>query len=175
MDKSFSNLMASCDVLRKEDIKDLTECTGYNSMGTLNWVIDMLQILKERIQLGNKIKNELSGEYFTEKSFQEFVYDTFCEYVAKGVFKDKILKGKVYFNIKNSEPGLDLVYTGNVSNKLFKWIADIDDEYCLMQLIPTSVVYIRNNKTKTMTPFLSEKNSCYIYDEKDGKIKEVGI
>lgn len=175
MEKNLSDIMSSCDVLTNEYVKAMTDCIGYNSMGTMNWVVDMLETLKARITLGVKIKYEKTGKYFTESSFKDFVYENFCDCIAKSVFKEKVLKGKVYFDIKNTPAGLGLVYTGKDKNKLMRWLADIDDEYSLVVCVPTKVVYMRNNEKKTLTPFMSENFKGYVYDEEDGKIKEIGL
>ena len=75
--------------------------------------------------------------------------------------------------MENSEPGLDLIYSGREENKLFRWIADVDEEYALLELIPTHVVYIRNSNTKQLLPFISEKGNYYTYSEEEGKILEI--
>ena len=100
------------------------------------------------------------------------VEENFPTYVLKGVFTKVNLKHKVFFKLENTDEGMDLVYTGEDENKLFKWIADLNNEQCLMRLLPTNVVYIRNNKNHTYVPFVTAHNSCYMYDENDGKIKE---
>lgn len=160
------------DIITEEFLKNLQECTTYGSIGTLNWVIDVLQILKERIENGQKIKLEKNNEYLTIEILKKIIGEYFVDYIVKGVFKTTILKNKVYFKLENTKEGMDLVYTGDTPNKLFKWIADLNEEQCLMRLLPTNVVYIRNNKNNTYIPFLTEHNSCYVYDKNDGKIKE---
>ncbi|MFQ7127374.1 hypothetical protein [Anaerobutyricum hallii] len=42
-----------------------------------------------------------------------------------------------------------------------------------MRVLPTNVVYIRNIKLGSLTPFVTEHNSVYVYNEKTGKIEEV--
>ena len=43
----------------------------------------------------------------------------------------------------------------------------------LVRVLPTNVVYIRNIKLGSLTPFVTEHNSVYVYNEKTGKIEEV--
>jgi len=171
----LNDLIAKTNILTDEILDSINELTTYKSMGSLNWAVRLLKSLKDRISVGQKIIYETSGEGLTIETFRDLVEDRFSTYVLKATFKDTNLKNKVFFNIENTEPGLDLIYTGSDKNKLFRWIADIDDEYSLMELIPTKVVYIRHSQTRQIIPFLSEKNSCYIYDDLDGKIKEVGL
>ncbi len=154
-------------------LKELVDYTGYGSRGTINMVVSLLVTLKERIQRGDKIKLEKTGDTLSLESFEKLLEEEFTTYIAKAVFKEKILSHKVYFNVENSEPGLDLIYSGSKENKLFRWIADIDEEYSLLELIPTSVVYIRNSQTRQMIPFISENGNYYIYSEEEGKIKEI--
>lgn len=166
--------IARIDTLDKQLLKELVDSIGYGSRGTINMVVSLLTILKERIIRGDKIKLEKTGDYLTLDSFEKLLEDEFTVYITKAVFKDRILYNKVFFQIENSEPGLDLVYSGSKENKLFRWIADIDEEYSLLELIPTNVVYIRNSYTKQLLPFISEKGNYYTYSEEEGKIKEIG-
>ena len=122
---------------------------------------------------GDKIRLEKTGEILTVDSFRRLVEDEFTIYVTKAVFKNTVLPHKVFFRIENSEPGLDLVYSGEEQNKLFRWIADIDEEYALLELLPTHVVYIRNSQTRQLLPFISEKGNYYVYSQQEGKIKEI--
>ena len=57
--------------------------------------------------------------------------------------------------------------------ELFRWIADINENESLVRVLPTNVVYIRNIKLGSLTPFVTEHNSVYVYNEKTGKIEEV--
>lgn len=156
--------------LNEEFFKHLDECSSYGSIGTLNWIIDVLDIIKDRISAGQKIKYK--ENFLTLDSFRTLISERYSDYILRGVFTKINLKHKVFFKLENTKEGMDLVYTGNEENKLFKWIADLNEEQCLMRILPTNVVYIRNNKNNTYIPFLTEHNSCYIYDESDGKIKE---
>ena len=165
--------VARIDTLDDALLNELIDYTGYGSRGTLNMVVSLLVTLKDRIQRGDKIKLEKTGDYLTLESFEQLLEDHFTTYITKAVFKDRVLTHKVFFNVENSEPGLDLVYSGSKENKLFRWIADIDEEYSLLELIPTSVVYIRNSQTRQLTPFISEKGNYYVYSAEEGKIKEI--
>ena len=164
---------ARIDTLENEFLKEMIDYTGYGSRGTINMVVSLLVTLKERIQRGDKIKLEKTGDFLTLESFENLLEDEFSTYITKAVFKERILSHKVFFQVENSKEGLDLVYSGSKENKLFRWIADIDEEYSLLELIPTNVVYIRNSQTKQLTPFISEKGNYYTYSEEEGKIKEI--
>lgn len=92
---------------------NIEEFIKYNSIGTLNWAIHTLTIIRERIDVEQK------------------------------------------------------------ENKLFRWIADINENESLVRVLPTNVVYIRNIKLGSLTPFVAEHNSVYVYNEKTGRIEEV--
>lgn len=174
----INSFLEAEDVARKSTnipesyFDDMAELTTINSLGTLNTVTRIMAEIKDRIDVGQKIKYEKTGEYLTPETYKALLEDKFGVYVSQGVYPKTKLKHKVFFKLENTEEGMDLVYTGTEENKLFKWIADINEEESLMRVLPTNVVYIRNNKLNTMVPFLTEHNSCYCYDETDGKIKE---
>jgi hypothetical protein len=156
----------------EEYFKELEEDCTYGSLGTLNATIDTLEILKDRLLSGQIITYK--GERLFMGEFERIIIDNFPTYVYKGLFKDRNLNHKVYFKLENTPEGMDLVYTGQDENKLFKWIADINKEQSLLRILPTNVVYIRtiNKQGLTISPFVTEHNSCYVYDEDSGKIKE---
>ena len=85
-------------------LKELVDYTGYGSRGTINMVVSLLVTLKERIQRGDKIKLEKTGDTLSLESFEKLLEEEFTTYIAKAVFKEKILSHKVYFNVENSEP-----------------------------------------------------------------------
>lgn len=172
MNNNILNSINSIDEISDEIINTFNEYCNYGSIGTLNAVIDALEGLRIRIELGQKIK--YNGKYLTLKTYQELINDNFCEYVLKGVFKNINLKDKVFFKLENTKEGMNLIYTGENSNKFFKWIADLDEETSLIRALPNNVVYVRtiNKNGISITPFVTEHNSCYYYDEINGKIKE---
>ena len=158
--------------ITEEFLDKLVECSEYGSMGTLNTVIRILSILKERVEAGQKIKYEKTNIFFDLDSLKSIISDKFGEYISKGVFQKTKYQNKAYFKLENTEEGMDLIFTGNQENNLFEFIANINEDESLVRIIPTNVVYIKNRKNNTYAPFLTEHNSCYYYDEEDGKIKE---
>lgn len=61
------------DTLSRRLIDNLLESMQYSSISFINWTIDVLRILRTRIERGDKIHDEVSGVLYTKKSFQEFV------------------------------------------------------------------------------------------------------
>ena len=56
--QTILELSKRSNILTSEFFEDLKECTTYGSMGTFNWVINVLQIVKERIE--NKQMNRIN-------------------------------------------------------------------------------------------------------------------
>lgn len=160
------------EILTDDFMNKLNERAGYGSLGTLNWVISVLKVIRDRIVQSQKIM--YNGEPLTLDSFQEIVDEKFSNYVSRGLFIPKShLNRRIYFKLENTEEGMDLVYTGEHENNIFEWIADLNADESLVRIIPTNVVYIHKKSESSYTTFLSEHNSCYVYDEENGKIKEV--
>ena len=65
------------DTLSRRLIDNLLESMQYSSISFINWTIDVLRILRTRIERGDKIHDEVSGVLYTKKSFQEFVKKNF--------------------------------------------------------------------------------------------------
>ena len=59
------------DTLDNAFLNELLDYSGYGSRGTINMVVSLLVTLKERIQRGDKIKLEKTGErqYSKKKCF----------------------------------------------------------------------------------------------------------
>ena len=163
----FDNL----DILTEALEDELLSYCNYNSVGMLNFTADCLISLKERISAGRKIMHQRSGEYFNNNSFKDFVEKNFPTFVVTNVYTYK--NGKSFFKMKNTDEGLDLVYNKQVESSLVESICSISDEYELVRLVFNNVVYIRQTKLGSLTPMVSEHGSYYVYEEGDGKIKEI--
>ena len=172
MNKDIRDEILRTTILTNAMLEELKEMTTYRSIGTLNMVVDLLQAIRHRIERGDIIKYEKTGKNLTIKSFEDVLNENFLVYITREVFKTTKSKD-VFFNLDNTESGLDLIYSAENENKLFKWIANIENDYALVYLRFNKVVYIQNRKTKDVELLKSEHNSCYIYDEVDSKIKEV--
>ena len=160
-------------VLENSFIDELVCYVNSNNRGVLNMVTTVLTTIKDRIKRGDKIVLEETGLALSMEAFEKLVSEKFTVYITKAVFKNRPLKSKVYFKVEKTDKGLDLVYTYHNQNKLYRWIADIDDEYALMELIPTGVVYIRNSNTRQMIPFISKHGNYFTYKLEEGIISEI--
>lgn len=173
MSEDIRKRLLTIDRITANDTKEMMEFETYGSMGCLSMVVGMLLSLQERIKRGDVITNEEGKEVFTEKSFKKYVESHFSLYVTKELYKETRLLKNVYFKLDNTDNGLDVVYNEDRPQKLFKWICDSDEVYSLVYLRFNHVVYIQNRKTQNVELLYSEHNNCYIYDESDGKIKEI--
>lgn len=172
MEEDILEYSSKTDTVDEYLYRTLKDYSEYNSMGTLNLVIRCLNAIKERIQSGQRIYFTGDGDYLNEFSFRRFVVGTFSSYIYNQVYPKDQRYEDCYFKLNNTEEGLELVYTGQKENRLFHNIAKISDQYSLVALIPTNVVYIHDMEVGTYSLFQSEHNSCYVYDFNKGKILE---
>lgn len=160
------------DVLSKELIAYLLETMEYNSLGFLNDAIEILKVLRIRIERGDKITDEVSKKVYDQKEFQTFVREHFSEYICKQVFAAVKPGEKVYFRLEACEGGYELVMSDK-TNKVYHWISSLNEKFSLVYMRATKIVYIKNMKENMYTPFISENGKFCRYDEAVGKILEV--
>lgn len=60
---------------------NIEECIKYNSIGTLNWAIHTLTIIRERIDVGQKVKYKNID--LTPDTYQELLHEHYGIYVVK--------------------------------------------------------------------------------------------
>lgn len=173
MEQDIRNRLQQADQITREDSQELMDFETYGSMGMISTLIDILVMLDARIKRGDIIKDSVTGEIFNKDLFKKYVSKYFSPYVVKEMYKETKLNTDVFFRLKNTDSGLDLIYSADKPAKMFKWIANIDSEYALVYIRFNHVVYIQNRRTHDVTVMKSEHNNCYVYDESDGKIKEV--
>ncbi|MBS6396142.1 MAG: hypothetical protein KH452_03165 [Clostridiales bacterium] len=161
------------DILSKELISNLLESMQYSSISFIEWTIDVLKILRTRIERGDKIKDEVSGIIYDKKSFQEFVKKNFSSYIYSQTFMDPKKAEKVYFTMEACEGGYNLVMAASSKEKTYKWISSLSERFSLVEMIATGIVYIKDNKNNSYMPFISENGKYCRYDVEAGKILEL--
>lgn len=161
------------NTLSKELISNLLESMEYSSISFINWTIDVLKILKTRIDRGDKITDAVSKVVYDRKSFQAFVKKNFSSYIFSQVFADPKKAEKVYFQMEACEGGYNLVMASSSREKTYKWISSLSERFSLVEMIATGVVYVKDNRKDTYMPFISEHGKYCRYDEKTGKILEL--
>lgn len=161
------------DILSKELISNLLESMEYSGISFINWSIDVLKILKTRIERGDKITDAVSGIVYDKKSFEAFVQKNFSSYIHSQVFADPKKAEKVYFHLEKSEEGYDLIMSSSSKEKTYAWISSLSERFSLVEMIATGIVYVKDNKTNTYNPFISENGKFCKYNKEIGKIVEV--
>lgn len=161
------------DILSKELISTLLEFMDYNNISFINWTVDVLRILRTRIERGDKITDAVSGVVYDKKNFQDFVKKNFSSYVFSQVFADPKKAEKVYFSLEACEDGYNLIMAPSSKEKTYQWISSLSERFSLVEMIATGIVYIKDNKTNTYMPFLSGNGKYCKYEKEIGKIVEV--
>ena len=95
MNEELFNEAARSNILSKKLIDQLQESMNYSSISFINWTIEVLTLIKNRLERGDKITDEVSGTVYTVRSFREFVNNNFSSYIASQVFNTRA--EKVYF------------------------------------------------------------------------------
>ena len=161
------------DTLSKELISSLLESMEYSSISFINWTIDVLKILKTRIDRGDKITDAVSKVVYDKKSFQAFVKKNFSSYIFSQVFADPKKAEKVYFHLESCDGGYNLIMASSAREKTYQWISSLSERFSLVEMIATGVVYIKDNRRDTYMPFISEHGKYCRYDAKVGRILEL--
>ncbi len=162
------------DTLSKELINNLLESMEYSSISFINWTIDVLKILRTRIERGDKITDAVSGIVYDKKSFQGFVKEHFSSYIFSQVFEDSKKAEKVYFSLEACEDGsYNLVMAPSSKEKTYKWISSLSERFSLVEMIATGIVYIKDIKMNSYVPFISRNGKFCRYEEEAGKVVEV--
>lgn len=173
MNNQFFEEARRSEVLSKELISNLLESMNYNNISFINWAIDLLKIVRTRIERGDKITDAVSGVVYDKKSFEAFVKEHFSSYIHSQVFADPKKAEKVYFSLAECEEGYNLVMATSSKEKTYKWISSLSERFSLVEMIATGIVYMKDNKTNTYSPFISGAGKYCRYDAAAGKIIEL--
>lgn len=170
--------LSSSDVITSEDMSAILEFSNYGSLGMLNYIVDCLTVVRDKVYNGivvtYKDDNSPNDVVLTKDNFMEFIKEHVqITYVIRELSKTEKDVRDVFFSLKNTEEGFDLVYNGVEQSKLVKWIANISETYALVYLRMNGVVYIQNRNTLDIVPMVSEHNNYYVFDKETSKIKEV--
>ena len=161
------------DTLSRRLIDNLLESMQYSSISFINWTIDVLRILRTRIERGDKIHDEVAGALYTKKSFQELVKKNFSSYIYSQVSSHPKKAEKVYFTLEACEGGYSLVIAPSSKEKTYRWISSLSERFSLVEMIATGIVYIKDIRNNSYMPFLSQNGKYCRYDEQAGKILEI--
>ncbi len=161
------------DTLSKELISNLLEAMEYSSISFINWSIEVLKILKTRIDRGDKITDAVSKVVYDKKSFQAFVKKNFSSYIFSQVYADPKKAEKVYFQLEACEGGYNMIMASSSKEKTYNWISSLSERFSLVEMIATGIVYVKDNRNNSYIPFISAKGKYCYYDKAAGKILEL--
>ena len=144
------------NILSRKLIEQLMESMNYSSISFINWTVEVLKIIKTRLERGDKITDEVSGITYDIKSFRNFVSTNFSSYITSQVFDAPDKAEKVYFSLEATEDGhsYNMVMASSSKNKTYKWILNTVDKELQMCQTVYSVLYL-----------LSKSIQAYFYDK----------
>ena len=173
MNEELFNEAAKSNILSKKLIDQLQESMTYSSISFINWTIEVLTLIKNRLERGDRITDEVSGEIYTTKTFQKFVKENFSSYITSQVFKEIAKPEKIYFSLKSCEGGYSLIAADSDSEKTYRWISSLSKRFSLVEMIATGIVYIKDIRTDTYQPFISENGRYCRYNKEKGILAEI--
>ena len=173
MNEELFNEAAKSNVLTKKLIDQLQESMTYSSISFINWTIEVLTLIKNRLERGDRITDEVSGITYTMDSFYNFVKDHFSSYILSQVFDDPAHAEKVYFSLEPCDGGYNLVMADSSHNKTYEWISSLSERFSLVHMISTGIVYLKDVKTNTYQPFISGNGKYCRYDKESGHLVEL--
>lgn len=175
MNEELYNEAAKSNILSKRLIDQLLESLNYSSISFINWTIEVLSLIRTRLERGDRITDEVSGEVYTVSSFQNFVNNNFSSYIASQVFKETASSHpkKVYYTLTPCDGGYSLVAADSDDNKTYEWISSLSKRFSLVQMISTGIVYVKDNRTNTYQPFISANGKYCRYDKLQGILVEI--
>ena len=103
MNEELFNEAARSNVLSRKLIDQLQESMSYSSISFINWTIEVLTLIKNRLERGDRISDEVSGEVYTVHSFQKFVKENFSSYITSQVFTENTKPEKIYYSLTPCE------------------------------------------------------------------------
>ena len=147
MNKELYDEAVRSNVLSKALISTLLESMNYSSISFINWTVEVLKVLRTRLERGDKIIDEVSGITYDLNSFHKFVKTNFSSY--------------------------NMIMTDSSKNKTYKWISSLSERFSLVEMIATGIVYLKDIKTNTYQPFISGNGKYCRYDSENGQIVEL--
>ena len=166
MNEELFNEAAKSNVLTKKLIDQLQESMTYSSISFINWTIEVLTLIKNRLERGDRITDEVSGEVYTTKTFQKFVKENFSSYITSQVFREIVKPEKIYFSLKACDDGYSLLAADSDNEKTYAWISSLSKRFSL-------VVYVKDTRTDTYQPFISANGKYCHYDKEKGILVEI--
>ena len=173
MNQELYNEAVRSNILSRRLIEQLLESMNYSSISFINWTVEVLKVIRTRLERGDKITDEVSSVTYTIDSFHDFVKKNFSSYIESQVFAEPSKAEKIYFSLEPCEDGYSLVMADSSKNKTYEWISSLSERFSLVQRIATGIVYLKDVKTNTYQPFISENGRYCRYNKETGHITEI--
>ena len=137
MNKELYDEAIRSGILSRKLIEQLMESMNYSSISFINWTVEVLKIIKTRLERGDKITDEVSGITYDIKSFRNFVSTNFSSYITSQVFDAPDKAEKVYFSLEATEDGhaYNMVMASSSKNKTYKWISSLSERFSLVEFV----------------------------------------
>ena len=174
MNQELYNEAVRSNILSRRLIEQLLESMNYSSISFINWTVEVLKVIRTRLERGDKITDEVSSVTYTIDSFHDFVKKNFSSYIESQVFAEPSKAEKIYFSLEPCDDGYSLVMADSSKNKTYEWISSLSERFSLVQTIATGIVYLKDVKTNTYQPFISENGKYCKYNKETGHITEIG-
>lgn len=161
--------------LSKQLLDSLQEELTYSSIYFINNAVDSLKIIRRRLERGDCIILEETGEKLTLASYETFLNDRFSSYICSEVYAPEGRHGKekVYFKLEACPEGYTLLMAEDGKANTYEWISSLSERFSLVYMIATGIVYIKNIRTGSYSPFISQNGKYCRYDKELGKLIEV--
>ena len=135
MNEELFNEASKSNILSKQLVDKLQESMTYSSISFINWTIEVLRLLKARIERGDKIKDETTGVIYDLYTFRQFVETNFSTYITGQVFNTSIRSQKVYFTLESCPGGYNLLMADSGNEKTYRWISSLSKRFSLVEMI----------------------------------------
>ena len=118
MNKELYDEAIRSGILSRKLIEQLMESMNYSSISFINWTVEVLKIIKTRLERGDKITDEVSGITYDIKSFRNFVSTNFSSYITSQVFDAPDKAEKVYFSLKPQKTDMPIIWLWQVHQRI---------------------------------------------------------
>ena len=88
MNQELYNEAVRSNILSRRLIEQLLESMNYSSISFINWTVEVLKVIRTRLERGDKITDEVSSVTYTIDSFHDFVKKNFSSYIESQVFPE---------------------------------------------------------------------------------------
>lgn len=173
MNEELFNEASRSNVLSKKLVDQLQESMSYSSISFINWTIEVLTLIKNRLERGDRTLMKYPEKFIPRKPSRNLIKENFSSYITSQVFKEIVKPEKIYFSLKACDGGYSLLAADSDSEKTYAWISSLSKRFSLVEMIATGVVYVKDTRTDTYQPFISANGKYCHYDKKKGILIEI--